>query len=155
MSSCAPDSFQDNIPDEPGQTTTTDEFALAFLDAVNAYRESGCTCGVRFMPPAAPLQWDDLLSNAAQRHANDMGNNGFFSHTGSDGSSSSTRVTDAGYNWQSVGENIAFGYSGIEAAVDAWINSEGHCRNIMNASFTEMGAARKGTYWVQDLGKPR
>ncbi len=150
---CTPDSFNESIPDEPVVTTST-AFTTTFLDAVNDYRASGCTCGVQFMPPAPALQWDNQLTVAAQRHANDMADNDFFSHTGSDGSSSSERVTQSGYNWQRVGENIAFGYTDIQAVVEAWITSEGHCRNMMNASFTEMGAAQDGKYWVQTFGKP-
>ena len=158
LGACTPDSFPEDIPtvsEEPEVTTTASEFDQAFIDAVNTYRQNGCTCGSQAMPPVAALNWDALLTIAAQRHANDMLDNDFFSHTGSDGSSSSGRVTDAGYNWLSVGENIAFGYTGIETVVDAWIDSEDHCRNIMNASFTEMGAAQKGKYWVQTFGRPR
>ncbi len=154
LAACTPDSFEDNIPDEINTPVSAD-FTSAFLNAVNAYRASGCACGVQFMPPAPALQWDDQLTNAANRHANDMATNDFFDHTGSDGSNSAERISESGYNWQSVGENIAFGYNDIQAVVDAWITSEGHCRNIMNHNFTEMGAASHGKYWVQTFGKPQ
>ena len=57
----------------------------------------------------APLTWAPLLETAALRHINDMSDNGHFSHTGTDGSSVGQRVTDSGYTWRSVGENIAVG----------------------------------------------
>ena len=62
-----------------------------------------------------------------------------------------------------MGENIAFGQHTPQQAVASWLDSPGHCANIMNARFTEMGAAygiaaekRSGiVYWTQVFGRPR
>jgi uncharacterized protein YkwD len=51
--------------------------------------------------------------------------NNYFSHTGSDGSSMATRVNATGYAWSSLGENIAAGYSGIDAVLAGWMASDG------------------------------
>jgi len=132
-------------------TTNLDNTTM--LKMVNVVRATGCTCGTTAMPPVAPLTWNDVLASAALEHSQDMSATGQFSHNSSDGTSFSDRITTAGYtNWRAIGENIAFGYTTEQAVFNGWIHSEGHCRNIMNASFKEMGAAKVGTYWTQDFG---
>lgn len=106
----------------------------------------------------APLTANGLLTTAAGAHAADMAVNGFFSHTGSDGSSSADRATRAGYNWSSVGENIAMGATSAEQVMEMWMNSSGHRANILNGSFTEIGVAldsRGGSLWVQVFARPQ
>ena len=125
----------------------------AMLQMVNNVRATGCNCGTTVMPVVAPLTWNDVLAAAALEHSQDMSTTGNFSHNSSDGTSFSNRITAAGYtNWRALGENIAYGYTTEQDVFNGWIKSEGHCKNIMNASFKEMGAAKVGTYWTQDFG---
>lgn len=127
--------------------------AREVLDEVNALRAQGCTCpGGRRYAPAAPLRWDARLARAAQLHADDMYYNDYFSHNSADGTSFSDRITRAGYAWQAVGENIAKGQPTARAVVHAWANSKGHCMNMMNPGFEDMGVGKTGPYWVQDFG---
>lgn len=142
----------DDDDDNTGQTN--DDFATAMLNAVNAWRTSGCTCGSTEMPPVNPLTWNAQLEEAAQVHAKDMNSNEHFSHTGTDGSSAGQRITATGYRWRTWGENIAVGYRDIASVVDGWQKSEGHCKNMMSNNFTEMGAAEEGSYWVQVFARP-
>jgi uncharacterized protein YkwD len=118
---------------------------------VNKARSADCMCGNEPKTAVAPLIWDDALTKSALKHANDMARRKFFSHTGSDKSTVSQRVDKAGFNWKAVGENLAMGYEEESAAVDGWMGSTGHCKNIMNSEFTHIGAARSrdGKYWVQ------
>jgi len=95
------------------------------------------------------------LNQAATNHANDMTTNNFFSHTGSDGSNVGTRVTRTGYNWSTVGENIASGYRSAQEVHDGWMNSSGHRANILNSNYTQIGIARSGNIWVQVFGRSR
>lgn len=125
----------------------------AMLKAVNDLRARGCRCGLKQMPPAPPLSWDNRLAQAARRHAADMAQQGFFSHQGSDGSKVSTRARDTGYQWRHIGENIAYNYPDAEAVVQGWQESPSHCKNMMGADFQQMGAAYQGKYWVQVLGR--
>ena len=132
-------------------TTNIDNTAM--LKLVNDTRAAGCTCGTTLMPPVAPLTWSDALASAALSHSLDMNATGQFSHNSSDGTSFSTRITASGYtNWSALGENIAYGQTTEQQVFNAWIQSEGHCKNIMNGSFKEIGAAKVGTYWTQDFG---
>ncbi len=137
-------------PEEPAETS----FRTNLINAVNEVRRSGCRCGNQNYAPAPALRWNDKLATAAQRHANDMAQRKFFSHKGSDGSDFAARVTAAGYQWAMVAENIAQGYGSVSAVVTGWKNSPGHCANMMNPNYTEMGGAERSDYWVQTLAKP-
>ena len=118
-------------------------FASARLAAVNAEREA---------TGAPPLTWNDHLEAAALGHTQDMADNNFLSHTGSDGSSMSQRIQDAGYDYHACAENIAVGQTSIEQVMNAWMNSSGHRTNILNSSYEHLGAARVGNYWTQNFG---
>jgi uncharacterized protein YkwD len=81
------------------------------------------------------------LTRASAAHAADMAENSFMGHRGSDGSEVGVRATRAGYRWRAVGENVAAGQANAEAVVKSWLDSPGHCVNIMGPQFTEMGVA--------------
>lgn len=125
------------------------------LDLVNDVRSKGTTCGSTYYPPVGSIVWSSKLETAALKHSNDMMDNDFFSHTSFNGDTFITRIQNAGYIYSSAGENIAMGYPSEESVMNGWLNSQGHCANIMNSSFTEMGVGRVGTYWTQDFGKPK
>ncbi|MEM8513461.1 uncharacterized protein YkwD [Massilia sp. MP_M2] len=135
----------------------------AILDAVNLARASARMCGDRAFAAAPPLQWNAVLGEAALAHSRDMATRRYFNHRATDGSGAAERATRAGYRWRRVGENIAFGQPSPQKAVDGWLDSPGHCANIMNKDFTEMGAAYGVTaerqagiiYWTQVFGTPR
>ncbi len=122
------------------------------LELINNVRKTGCNCGGQAMPPVPVIVWNDQLGQAAYNHSKDMKDNNYFSHTGLDGSTPGNRITMAGYNWITYGENIAMGYIDEKAVVDAWLSSDGHCRNIMNANFKEMGMGLEGNYWTEVFG---
>lgn len=126
------------------------------LKEVNKVRNKRCKCGTMKFKPATNLIWDVKLEQAAKRHAEDMSKVKKLNHTGSDKSTVAMRVTDENFIWTLVGENIAEGYPDIIAVVSGWMNSPGHCRNIMNPQFTHMGAAvsSDGKYWVQVFATP-
>jgi len=123
------------------------------LQLVNSYRIAGCNCGSEGdFAPTTPLMWNNLLELTAQDHSEDMFKKNFFSHTGSDGSTLGVRVGRRGYDWQTCGENIAKGHKTEQDVIAGWINSPGHCKNIMNSNFKEMGVFKSGDYWTQVLG---
>ena len=57
------------------------------------------------------------------------------------GSSSFARATAQGFPSGAIGENIAAGQRTAGSAQTGWIESAGHCRNIMQPSYTHMGAS--------------
>ena len=122
------------------------------LQLVNEVRASGCNCGSTAMPPVNAVQWNDQLAAAASAHSTDMNTNDYFSHTGLNNSSPGDRITAAGYTWKTYGENIAQGAPDERQVIEGWLQSEPHCRNIMNGNFREMGVAKSGSYWTQVFG---
>lgn len=94
------------------------------------------------------------LAQAAAAHAADMNANGYFSHTGLNGSKLNNRVEAAGYCWRALAENIELGSTSEAQVHDRWMNSTGHFKNNMNPKVTEFGLGRSGDYWVLVLGKP-
>lgn len=105
------------------------------------------------------IQINDQLIQAAQKHADWMAKVGKMSHTGQNGSSFWDRITSTGYNPQTGGENVAYGYDTAESVMNGWMNSSGHKANILNNTWTEVGygvAADSGgrKYWCTVFAKP-
>lgn len=155
FSACELEEFTPSVQEEAVKENSGQQSSSAILTLVNQLRSEGCRCGSRQMPPVAALTQNTKLNKAALRHAIDMHTNDFFDHTGSDGTVVADRVTDSGYSWQTVGENIAWGYQDIHSVFAGWKDSPGHCRNMMNPHFKHMGIARMGDYWVQTFARPR
>jgi uncharacterized protein YkwD len=130
-------------------------FEAEVLRLTNVARQSARLCGTVMYNAAPALGASAELRCAARLHAKDMEDQNYFSHTSLDGRTFSQRITAAGYTWRTVGENIAMGYPTPQAVVDGWIASAGHCQNLMNPSFTQLGVGFYGSNrWVQDFGAP-
>jgi len=153
-------------PATAGTRATCDiaDFRALALARINSHRAAGASCGTSgSFGPAPALAWSDALTQASLVHSDDMVANNFFSHTGSDGRSAGQRATAAGYVWSTWGENIAAGQVGVDSVVSAWMASPGHCANLMNPRFRDVGlACVRGTasndyrtYWTQTLGAAR
>jgi hypothetical protein len=106
-----------------------------------------------------PLKQESHIDDAALRHSTDMAVNNHFSHTGTDGTSGGDRMSDAGYNWYTWGENIAAGYTSPAAVMAGWMDSPGHHANIMHTAFREMGhsyvylgSSSYRHWWTQNFG---
>ncbi len=143
-----------------------------YLAAVNRMRTEPRQCGNRIYHAAKPLRWNESLYHAAYEHSKDMAECSYFSHSGSGSKSDWTaktqnlqrcstfvnRIENNGYlRHRGVSENIAYGATSVEAVMQQWIHSEGHCRNIMNPKYTEFGMAQVRsqngvTYWTQNFG---
>ena len=131
------------------------------LDLVNIERSRGGRCGLRLFKPSPALRAHPLLDRAARAHGESMALKRFFAHQGLDGDSPRDRIEATGYKGQAWGENIAAGQKSPEEVVREWMNSPGHCQNILNPLFTELGISfvfeQKSpykTYWVQAFGRP-
>lgn len=83
---------------------------------------------------------DDEVQNVARIKAQDMVNNGYFSHTSPTYGSPFDMLKNFKVSYRTAGENIA-GNSTNSGAVNAWMNSEGHKANILNNSYNYTGIA--------------
>jgi len=132
------------------------------LELVNDARTHQRRCGRKRMSATEPLTLSPVLTRAAAAHAADMARNNFMGHHGTDGSEAGERVRRAGYVWRVVGENVAAGQPDADTVVKAWLDSPGHCENIMNPLFSEMGVAfvaqpqgELRMLWAQEFGTPQ
>jgi len=124
---------------------------------------SGDAADVQAKPP---LAMNKILLQVARAHSKDMHDNNYFAHNSQNGKSPFQRMTEAGYQWTSAAENIAYGSGGYSAAaledllmVDAGISGRGHRVNLLslNQGTREVGvgffAGSTGrNYITQDFG---
>lgn len=135
--------------------------AARALELVNEARSQPRRCGNRSFAPAPPVRLDGTLDTVAYGHAIDMAEHNYFEHEDLAGRTPADRVRAAGYREKLVGENIAFGPRTAEEVVQGWLDSPGHCENIMDPRFAQMGIAyaaghaRRGLFWVQVFVQPK
>lgn len=141
--------------------TDKQRFQDAMLARINAARAEARACGNENFPAVASVNWNSKLQTAAEVHSLDMATHNFFSHTGTDGSSVTTRANAQMYYPIAIGENIAAGQETAQEVIEGWLASEGHCRNLMSASYTEIAVAcvadentDYSRYWTNVLGAP-
>ena len=96
---------------------------------------------------------DAALVEASRCHSLDMAENNYFSHIGLNGSSPWDRFAEAGYTGGGVGENIASGQTSASGVVNGWMNSDGHCANIMSSFATETGLGFVPYLWTMGTGR--
>ena len=108
---------------------------------------------------ARPLTMCAPLTEASQRQSVDMSVTRTLSHVGADGSSISQRVANAGLGeWAALGENLASGFTTVDAAVRGLLQSPIHRANLLNGAFTNVGfgaaSDKSGVlYWTQDFSR--
>lgn len=131
------------------------------LAQLNTARSQARQCGGQSFAAAAPLAWNATLGAVAQDHSRDMANNNYLDHKDRDGRTPGDRAELSGYGGQLVGENIAAGQDTVGKVVDGWLASPGHCANLMNPQYQELGAAyatdpksNAGIYWTAMFGAP-
>lgn len=111
------------------------------LDLINTARTQPRQCGTQAFAAAAALTWNATLATAAQSHSRDMANNNYLDHKDRNGGTPGDRAELADFVGQQIGENIAAGQDTPNKVVEGWLASPGHCANLMNAQFRELGAA--------------
>ncbi|MBI5366951.1 MAG: CAP domain-containing protein [Planctomycetes bacterium] len=116
----------------------------AVLALTNDYRTA---LGLR------PLSYEPRLGVAAAEHARDMLERGYFSHIAPDRARATVdrRAAAAGFVSDLVGENLAEGENSPAEIFDAWRDSLGHHKNLVEPRFRMVGFGRAGRFWVQVL----
>lgn len=129
------------------------------LAELNVARAQPRQCGTQSFAATTPLTWNATLATAAETHSRAMANKNFFDHKDSDGRTPGDRAELEGYNFQQIGENISAGQDTVRKVVDGWLSSAGHCANLMNPQFKDLGAAYAtdpksdaGIYWTAMFG---
>ena len=130
---------------EKKPSTDFSSYQQQVLDLVNAERTKR---GI------SALTLDSNLSSVATKKSQDMVNKNYFDHTSPTYGSPFDMMKQFGISYRTAGENIAKGQKTPQEVVTAWMNSEGHRKNILNPNFTNLGVGiakdSKGTtYWTQ------
>ncbi|KAJ8566384.1 hypothetical protein ON010_g6742 [Phytophthora cinnamomi] len=129
--------------------TQTDGYQTKMLELVNEQRAAN---------GLSSLCMNSKLAASALRHSKDMAAKDYMAHDGSDGSTMEERITEAGFIWTAVGENVAAGQETVSDVMTAWMNSPEHKANILGdyKMFGTAYAYSAGTtyqhYWTQDFG---
>ncbi|MCA0971255.1 CAP domain-containing protein [Halobacillus litoralis] len=98
-----------------------------------------------------PLKMSPAVNEVAQTKSEDMAEKDYFSHTSPTYGSPFDMLKQFGVDYRTAAENIAAGQQTPKQVVDAWLNSSGHRKNIMNQNLTHIGVgfAQDGQYWTQ------
>lgn len=129
------------------QSSQLNEFEQQVVELTNQEREK---------QGLAPLKVDTELSKVAREKSKDMATNNYFSHNSPTYGSPFDMMKQFGISYRTAGENIAKGQRSPQEVVDAWMNSAGHRKNILNADFTHIGVGyvADGNVWTQQfIGK--
>lgn len=143
------------LPRSPEQIAGVSVEETRILELVNREREkAGLT----------DLKLSGRLAVAARGHSYDMALRHYFAHRSADGVSPEQRIRGSGIEYAEVAENIYMeDYPDQERmperAIEGWLGSPGHRKNMLSPKFTETGvgtarAADGSTYVTQDfIGK--
>ena len=152
------------------------EFERQVLDLTNQARARNWDCVAKRFPVSTlsdsskfkllALERNVVLDRAARAQSAGMALSRYFDHQSSlDSSHPADRVSASDYPWHMVGENIAAGQPTPAVVVDAWLRSPGHCKNIINPDYTQIGLsfvqrpsssseAQARNFWTQVFARP-
>ena len=97
------------------------------------------------------LEWEEDVSEVAYQHSKDMNDNNYFSHYSLNGDGLKERLAITGLFYISAGENIAAQYPDAPAAVEGWLNSEGHREALLQEEYTHLGVGVYRFYYTQNF----
>lgn len=139
----------------------------AVMQRLNQIRTAGRVCrGAAEASPAngRPLHWNPELAAAALDQSSEMALQRKMSHRDRSDRALGERLRARGYRFAAAYENVAVGYGSVDDVVEAWLQSEHHCENLMNAAVVELGMAcidgsameprSERRYWTMVLAAP-
>ncbi|MGG1243501.1 CAP domain-containing protein [Bacillus cabrialesii] len=153
----APATEQNTASKAPAAAEKTNTTTSA-PSSVSAYEKKvvALTNAERQKQGLKPLQIDETLSKSARAKSQDMKDKNYFDHQSPTYGSPFDMMKSFGISYKTAGENIAKGQKTPEEVVKAWMNSEGHRKNILNPNFTHIGVGyvESGSIWTQQfIGK--
>jgi uncharacterized YkwD family protein len=132
-------------PQKEAQTSDAKGFVKQVIDLTNQERKKN---------GLGALKADGELANVAEMKSEDMKDKDYFSHTSPTYGSPFEMMQNFGVDYSSAAENIAVGQKSPQSVVNAWMNSPGHRKNILNGQLTHIGVGiakdnSQGIYWTQ------
>ncbi|MCG8421568.1 MAG: CAP domain-containing protein [Proteobacteria bacterium] len=130
----------------------------ALVDEINRRRRAGAICGsLGYFLPTRPLAVDTRLRCAARAHSADMAERGFVGHRNPDGEDYVVRARRAGFRASYIGENLAAHLREPAVVVRGFLDSDGHCANLMDPAFRFIGVGLhedQSAFWTVLFGLP-
>jgi uncharacterized protein YkwD len=105
-----------------------------FLELINEHREQN---------GLGPVELSDELSQAMTDHAQDMDQAGRMYHSDESGG----KIAGGG-----TMENVAQGQQSVDEVFQAWMESPGHNKNMLDPNITEIGLGHVGDSWALNGG---
>ncbi|MGO0905791.1 CAP domain-containing protein [Clostridioides difficile] len=142
-------SDSNNKPEDNNSSdSTTGNFSAYQKEVVDLVNVDRSKAGLN------PLTLDADVSNVATKKSQDMIDNNYFAHNSPTYGSPFDMLKKFGISYKTAGENIAMGQKTPKEVVNAWMNSEGHRKNILNPNYSKIGvgvAQKSGgsIYWTQ------
>jgi len=112
---------------------------LAYATSMSVSGLLADTNTARAQNGVAALNLNAQLDAAAQASANDMAARNYWSHNTPEGNPPWIWVTDQGYAYQKLGQNLAAGFSDEQATIDGWMASPPHRENLLDPAFVDVG----------------
>lgn len=109
---------------------------------------------IRVKHGLARLKWDEGAAKVAFGHSKDMKDNKYFSHVSKKYGTLKDRLEKGDVKYREAGENIAYNYVDGPAAVEGWLNSEGHRKALLSPDYTHLGVGVDRKYYTQNFIKP-
>jgi len=100
-----------------------------------------------------PLETDISLSYVARKKSEDMVVQQYFAHESPTYGTPFQMLDYFGIYYTYAGENLAYGFSSPAQVLSAWMESDGHRKNILNDVYTHIGIGYdpNGHYWTMLL----
>lgn len=124
---------------------------MAHVEKGNAQQILDLTNVIRIRHELPVLKWDQQAAEVAFGHSKDMKENNYFSHDSPNYGSLGDRLQRGQVPFQLAGENIAAQHTDGIAAVQGWLNSEGHRKNLLNEQFTGLGVGVCDKFYTQNF----
>ncbi len=138
-------------PQQPAATAPAAEAKPAATASVNAFEQEVAKLvnEERAKNGLKALVLDGKLSEVARAKSQDMKDKGYFSHQSPTYGSPFDMMKQFGITYQTAGENIAKGQRTPQEVMNAWMNSDGHRKNILSSNFTHIGVGYVDGHWTQ------
>ncbi|MFD2612246.1 CAP domain-containing protein [Paenibacillus gansuensis] len=135
--------------EKPSNVLLAEAYEKESLDLINA---------LRIRLGKLPFIGDSKIAGTARKHSQDMINNEYFDHTNPKGQSPFDRMEKDGIVYSSAAENIAAGQQSAIFAHEAWMNSEGHRKNLIS-DYKRLGVGvsfggKMNIYYTQNFYSP-
>jgi len=133
-----------------GATTTTKKPNDSIPDAEKLY---GLINGYRREQNLSPLTAHTALEQSARLKLNDMLEKKYWRHGDTDNYPPWRFFTQAGYQYSTAGENLAFGVATTWQTFTRWQESQAHNEQLLEPTYEHMGIAVECDFYEAYAGK--